>query len=112
MPHSSASPVIYDCQERHAVNLPLDHVLLPNGKLDILPAVMSKGYFDIDYRGDALSFVAGRYVGLIPINDRVLIDVKPKVPVKNLLRLIDIAGEELGVLHFFERDYREQPTLD
>src|SRR6266850_2986062 len=112
MPPSSTRPIVYDCQERHAVSLPLDHLLLPNGSLNILPAVSSKSYFDIDCRGNTLSFIAGKYVGLIPINDRILIDVKPKIPVKSLTRLIEIAGEEVGVLDFFERNYQEQPTFD
>lgn len=111
MPPFSTNPVIYECQERRAVeDLPLSQVLSSNGVLDILPS--SKGYFDIDYRGSRLILVAGRYVGLIPINSRVLIDVKPKMPIQNLLHLVDIAGEELGALNFFERGYPEKPTFD
>jgi 5-methylcytosine-specific restriction enzyme subunit McrC len=111
MPTPSTSPVIYQCQERRPVEgLPVESVLSKNGSLDIFPA--SKGYFDIDYRGNKLTLVAGRYVGLIPINSRVLIDVRPKMPIQNLLRLIDVAGEEIGTLHFFERGYQEEPVFD
>src|SRR4051812_40830235 len=111
MPPFSSNPRIYECQERRPVDgLPLDQVLSANGSLDILPA--SKGYFDIDYRGNELTLVAGRYIGLIPINSRVLIDVKPKMQIQNLLRLIDIADEEIGVLKFFDRQYQENEEFN
>jgi 5-methylcytosine-specific restriction enzyme subunit McrC len=111
MPTSSINPVIYECHERRPVDgLPMDQILSATGSLDILPS--SRGYFDIDYRGNRLTLVAGRYIGLIPINNHVLIDVRPKMPIRSLLRLLDIAGEEIGALNFFERGYREEPGVD
>lgn len=111
MPPPFTNPVIYKCQERRPIeDLPVEQVFSATGSLDIFPA--SRGYFDIDYRGNRLTLVAGRYVGLIPINSRVWIDVKPKMPIQSLLRLLDTAGEEIGVLNFFERGYQEESGSD
>ena len=112
MLHFSSKQTVYECLERHPIDIPLEQVLTSAGKLSILPEVAAKGYFDVDYRGDRLTFVAGRYVGLIPINGRILIDVKPKVAVRDLFHLLDIADEELGSLHFFERGYLEKKGPD
>ena len=108
MPNSSGKYEVYECFERQAIDLPLSCVLNASGTLNILPEVKSRGYFDIDYRGDRLTFVAGRYVGLIPINDSVCINVKPKIDIADLVRLISIAGGELGVLRFFTRGYEKE----
>ncbi len=94
--------------ERQPIGVPLSDVLTASGKLDILPSVVSKGYFDIDYRNGQLTLVAGKYIGLIPINDRVLIEVRPKAEMGDLLHILEIAEEDLGYLHFFERSYKDK----
>jgi len=38
--------------------------------------------------------------------------VKPKIAVRDLFRLLDIAGQELNVLRFFERGYNEREVAD
>ena len=103
----SAKYKVFDCLERQAVDVPIDSLLGPNGTLNILPAVKARGYFDIDYRGDKLTFVAGRFVGLIPISQDICISVKPKIEIVDLVRLIAIAGGEIGVLPFFIRGYEK-----
>ncbi len=90
----------------------MSEVLSTTGALDILPDVKSKSYFEIDYRAGQLLLVAGKYVGLIPINSRVVIDVRPKVALKGLLRILNLAEEEIGSLEFFNRSYKEIPEQD
>src|SRR5580700_10841231 len=103
MPAPSHKPTIFPCVERQSVAVPLNDLLTTTGKFEIWPIVASKGYFDIDYRGGQLVFKAGKFVGLIPINDRVVIDVKPKVSVADLLHIVDVAEEEVSFLDFFTR---------
>jgi 5-methylcytosine-specific restriction enzyme subunit McrC len=112
MPASSHKPTIFPCVERHSVEVPLNELLTSAGKFEIWPTVASKGYFDIDYRGGQLVFKAGKFVGLIPINDRVVIDVKPKVSVADLLHIVDVAEEEVSFLDFFIRPYKEQKGVE
>lgn len=107
MPSVSAKYQVYDCCERQSVDLPLSSLLNASGTLNVLPEVRSRGYFDIDFRGDRLTFVAGRFVGLIPISDTICINVKPKVEIQDLVRLIAIAEGEVGVLRFMRGYVRE-----
>lgn len=100
------------CAERQAVNVPIDRVLGANGDVDILPIVQSKGYFDIDFRGGKLAFIAGKYIGHIPINARLVIDVQPKLPIVDLLRVLQIAEEAPGTLDFFDRLYKDVEGSD
>jgi 5-methylcytosine-specific restriction enzyme subunit McrC len=106
------SATIYPCAERQAAQVPIAAVLSPDGTLNILPEVLSKAYFDLDYRAGQLVLVAGKYVGLIPINDQVVIDVRPKVQLKGLLRILNVAEEEIGSLDFFNRFYKEIEDRD
>src|SRR5260370_31327861 len=112
MPTPSVKPTIYKCEERDSVQLPITQVLDANGDLRILPSVMAKGYFDIDYRGGKLVFLAGKFIGLIPINDQVLIEIRPKVSVSDLARILTIAGEDVGGLRFLEREYEDKKGID
>jgi 5-methylcytosine-specific restriction enzyme subunit McrC len=105
-------PTVYLCAERQPVAVPISELLSPTGALDILPEVLSKSYFEIDYRSGKLLLVAGKFVGLIPINSRVVIDVRPKLALKGLLRILNVAEEEIGSLDFFNRSYKEAPTPD
>jgi 5-methylcytosine-specific restriction enzyme subunit McrC len=81
---------VYTATEHGDVDIPLAELLV-NGELELYPEVTSKGYFKINLKGKHIAFQAGGYVGLIPINDRVAIDVQPRVPVRNMERLIHIA---------------------
>jgi 5-methylcytosine-specific restriction enzyme subunit McrC len=96
---------IYATREHEAVDIPLDQLLI-GGKLQIYPDIASERYFSISFRGDRLVFQAGGFVGLIPVNDQVAIDVGPRVPVGNLIRLLRIAdaANALRVLPY-ERKY-------
>src|SRR5258707_1169067 len=110
MPAPSHKPTIFPCVERQSVEIPLDRLLTTAGKFEILPSVAAKGYFDIDYRAGQLIFKAGKFVGLIPINERVVIGVKPKISVADLLHIVDVAEEEVSFLDFFVRPYKEQKS--
>lgn len=112
MPPFSAKYKVFDCLERQAVDVPLESLLSSNGDLRILPEVRARGYFDIDYRGDKLTFVAGRFVGTIPITEEICINVKPKIEILDLVRLIAIAGGDIGVLRFFARGYEKRAAQD
>src|SRR5690606_34519622 len=49
----------------------------------------------------------GGYVGLIPINDRVAINVLPKVPLAQLTRILEISESKLVHSRRTQRKYRE-----
>ncbi len=96
---------IYQAREREATSIPIDEVLR-NGEIDIIPEVQGHEYFDITFRGDRLTLTAGKYVGLIPLNDRVFIQVEPKVPIGNLLAILSAVEGEIVELSVLNREYR------
>lgn len=98
-------PTIYSAREREATSIPIEEVLR-NGEVDIIPEVQGHEYFDITFRGDRLTVTAGKYVGLIPLNDRVFIQVEPKVPIANLLAMLSAVEGEIVELSVLNRDYR------
>ncbi len=86
--------------------------LYVDGHLQIDPALQTKRYIDIRIQGDRLVFVAGKYVGLIPLNDQVAILVRPKVPVENLVEILSVAREEPELLDSLERAYKPDERLN
>ena len=81
--------------------------MLRDGKVDILPAVRGKDYFDIRFQGNELWITAGKYVGVVPLNDEVAIRVEPKVPVHNIVALLLGAAGEIAEVAELGRQYCE-----
>lgn len=90
--------------EHRPIDVPLD-LIYRAGRLDIYPEVTGKNYFQIKLDRDKLVFQAGGYVGLIPINDRIAIDVRPRVPIKNLERILRVVDHTPITLHPHTRIY-------
>lgn len=102
---------IYECAEHGDARVPISE-LLKDGELDIYPGITGKGYFDIDYRDGKLIVHATRYVGLIPISDRVAIHVRPKTPVGNLLWMVWRARAPINRLEGVVRTYQLHGPTD
>jgi 5-methylcytosine-specific restriction enzyme subunit McrC len=109
-----AARVIFNTEAYASVPVPFAY-LLKDGEPDIYPEVQAQGYFTIRLVDNHFIFQAGGYVGHIPINDRVLINVQPRVPVRNLERLIHIAEVAPISLDWYHREYEpheeDVPTL-
>jgi len=104
LPIAEASVV--SVESRRSVAISIDSVFREN-RLLIHPEIEGRGYFSVSFRGQELLLTAGPYIGLIPINDSITIDVRPKLPVSNLARVIDVAHESLASLESFTRLYDE-----
>ena len=98
---------IEQAEERKEIDIAVSEVVKEGGKLNILPNV--KNYFSIDYKpkNDKLSLVAGGFIGLIPINSELAIDIKPKFSISNLTRIVSIAEDSFNTLSFFNKKYQE-----
>lgn len=96
---------IIETVERQPVTLPISEVMDAQGVFKFVPEVRQRGYFDIDYRGNELVLVAGKFVGQIPLTSDICIHVKPKVPLSNLARLVTVANQPIHCLNFFRRKY-------
>lgn len=82
---------VFEVEEQGFLEVPLSK-LSSAGRLDLYPEVLGSDYFRLSLRQGYLALQAGGYVGLIPINDRVAIDVRPRVPIGNLDRLLQVTA--------------------
>ena len=107
--------IVYEAIERQPIEVDLDEILIDGKTLDILPQIKSKGFFDIDFRGNKLILVAGKHIGHIPINERVILQIRPKFSINNLVRIISCAQQRIQYLDFFRRGYQTtaatEPTI-
>jgi len=101
---------VYTVKEYEEVAVPLSDLIV-NGELQVYDPVEEGDFFKIYRKKGRLVFQAGGYIGLIPINDRIVLDVRPRVPLKNLERMLRIAEDtplELGD-YFRYYDTFEEP---
>jgi 5-methylcytosine-specific restriction enzyme subunit McrC len=109
---SSSKPTLYSCTERQIVPVPPAEFIGPQGKVRLFKEVLSRGYFDIDFRAGQVVLVAGRFVGLIPLNDDIVVEILPKANLADFAHVLEVAGDDPGSLHFFERAYLEKQGID
>ena len=74
------------------------------GRLVIYPEVMGKDYFDVRVKAGTIVLAARGWVGQIPLNDAVAINVAPRVGVAALTHLIGVAE---GIVVPMEPAFRE-----
>ncbi|NHN75872.1 hypothetical protein HA520_00995 [Azotobacter chroococcum] len=82
-----------------------DSLLLPSGELLAYPEVIERNFFSIRYKKGKPVFQAGGWVGVIPINDKLCLNITPKVPISNLERLVFLSNHKPDVLKNFKRRY-------
>ena len=97
-------PTIYRGREHSEVAIPLA-AMLKNGRLDLFEEVKGKNYFQIYSRGGDLVFQCGGFVGLIPLNEDVAIEVAPRVRISNLDRILQQAGAAHTIFTLINRGY-------
>lgn len=85
------------------LDVPLEQ-LLTDGQLDLDPAGPGR-YFTFQLRKSQLRLQALGYVGFVPINDRVAVDIIPRCPIANLGRVLSIGGFAPTVIENFTRSY-------
>ncbi|HVD41472.1 MAG TPA: hypothetical protein VNC16_10800 [Solirubrobacterales bacterium] len=102
-----STSTVHLVKEFGTADVPIQDLLDGEGGLRLDPEVEGKDYFTIQLIDGKVRLQARGYVGLIPLNERVSIDVEPRTPAKNLARLLAIARQvprpPLGV-RSYERD--------
>lgn len=95
---------IFKAREREETEIPIDEVFR-NGESDLFPEVQNRKYFDIKFKGRKLTVAAGKYIGLIRLNEKVAIEVQPKTPVRNLLQILALVDGQIHTLRTVTREY-------
>ncbi|MCZ1073310.1 5-methylcytosine restriction system specificity protein McrC [Rhodococcus sp. A5(2022)] len=66
-------------------------VLGPDGRLVLTPGVLNK-YVRADFKNNELRLMAKGVTGLIPLTDRLTVQVRPRFPVRNLTHMVSVCG--------------------
>jgi 5-methylcytosine-specific restriction enzyme subunit McrC len=101
---------VIEAIERRPFSLPIKEVLDENGDLSFLQNIKDKGYFNVEFQSSKLTLVAGNHVGQIPLTNDIVINVKPKVPINNLARVISLGNQPVKCLNYFKRTYNVEGT--
>ncbi|HEX3966069.1 MAG TPA: hypothetical protein VHZ03_57065, partial [Trebonia sp.] len=83
---------IITCAEHGAVDVPVSDLLGEDGRLKLNPEIEKGGYFSVSLRQSVLTLRTSSYVGYIPLTNQIVVRVRPRVPVNNLNRMVEIAG--------------------
>jgi 5-methylcytosine-specific restriction enzyme subunit McrC len=96
--------IVHSIESRKSLELNLADLVI-DGRLEIFPHVEEKGLLFLQFRRSRLILSAGPYIGLIPLTPQVSIDVRPKLPVSNLARVLDAARRSLTSITGADRLY-------
>lgn len=107
---SSERRRVVQTAEYQEVAVPIS-LLVVNERLDIYPELLRTGVLRTYSRDGNLLFQAGGWIGFIPINDKVALEVRPRVPIANLERILCIADNTSPiVLKGHLREYSPSDT--
>lgn len=80
-------------------------VLGSDGRLILTPGVLNK-YVKADFKDNGLRLTARGVTGLIPLTDRLTVQVRPRFPLHNLTHMVSVCGYTPTVLPALLRDYK------
>ena len=84
---------------------------MKDGDLNIYDDVVGQNFFQVSLKRSSLVLRAGSYVGLIPLNESVFIEVQPRIPVTNLEHVLLFSESySPAVLRLRERGYATTST--
>lgn len=96
---------LIEAQERQPTRIPITEVLDAEGRVEVFPEILGKGYVDIDFRRSELVVVAGSHIGQIPLNKRITLDIKPKLEIADFVHVVGRAELDIRFIDFYERWY-------
>lgn len=86
-------------------------LLLKDGRLNIYPAIEGKDLFTPRITTHGVQIQARGFVGIIPLNDDLVLHVTPRVPLGNLARLLGTVQHTLTELPGLLRAYDLEPGM-
>lgn len=95
---------VIELESRSSIELDFDTVF-ELGQFSLFPHVEERGLAFVSIRRGRVIISAGAFVGLVPLTGRLSLEIVPKVPVKNLSRVFEVARGVLGSLRSVSRTY-------
>lgn len=106
---TEGGPTIYPVTEWGFVDVPTED-LLDGGHLSVYRSV--EKYFTLRPQRGSLQLQAQGWIGIIPLNERVTIEVTPRVPLSNLSRVLRVVEDDVSqALENTARLYEQEPDL-
>lgn len=90
--------------EHGVVDIPPE-LLLRGANLDLYDEILSRNLFRLQSKGKKVIINAGNSIGIVPLNDRVAMEVNPRVPIANLEYILSTARNYDPKLLSFSRNY-------
>jgi 5-methylcytosine-specific restriction enzyme subunit McrC len=103
--------VIVECAEYDHIDIAAELWLSEGYETKFNSEIDGRDILRANFRNGILKLQATSYVGVIPLNDRVVVRVKPRVPIANLTRMVIETGHNLLPLSAF-REYSGRGTAD
>ena len=94
---------IISCQEYGPIEVEVSKILDTEGRLTLAGGVLGR-YVRADFKDHRLRLSAMGITGLIPLTHRVMIQVRPRFPVRNLTHMVSVCGYTPTILSAL-RDY-------
>jgi 5-methylcytosine-specific restriction enzyme subunit McrC len=107
---------VYVAEEHGDVNLPLEQIL-EGATLRIYQDVSDKGLLSLVLRRGKVTIRATSWIGLIPINEKMAVEVRPRVPVNKLEEILSsVEGFDpvvlSGLRQYGQTSYSNNSFLD
>lgn len=83
--------MIVPCQEQDEIPIPIHELLTPGGHLQLMEEAIGRDYFQLDLQKTRLRLRTRGHVGFIPLTDTITVHVRPRVPVNNLIHMLEVS---------------------
>lgn len=111
MTESVEGVVVIECDEYDHIDIDAGLWLSDGHRTKFNPEIDGRDVLRANFKKGVLKLQATSYVGVIPLNEHVVVRVKPRVPIANLTRMVIETGHNLLPLSSF-RDYSGRGTAD
>lgn len=88
---SQEKRAVFSTQEHADTSIPLD-LVISGDRLNIYPDLLKSGLIRANLKDGRLSLQAGGWIGFVPLNDKVALEILPRVPIGNLERVLSVSG--------------------
>ena len=95
---------VIDCEEFGALEIGVNRLMV-DGEISLDPRIAERGYLNVSLAKGQVVFRADRYVGLIPVNDRLSIRIRPRALIGNIAHMIVKSGVAPTAIPDFSRGY-------
>ncbi|MEK4023417.1 McrC family protein [Sporosarcina sp. FSL W7-1283] len=84
-----------------------EKVVLRDEYFDIIANNVDKKFYSVAYKPVGLEITASNYIGTVPINKSLALNIKPKIGIKNFFYILLKSERELNMLEDFMRKYNK-----